>query len=71
LSQIEQEPGGRFVRVHRNCLVAAARIRGAERQRSGDEDDDAGQWAVLLDGYAEPIPVSRRQWSAIKPLVRR
>ena len=70
LSQIEQEPGGRFVRVHRNCLVAMDRIRGAERVRSGAEDDEGGQWAVLLEGYPEPVAVSRRQWSVIKPLVK-
>ncbi len=75
LSQIEQESRGRFVRVHRNCLVAAGLIRGAERLVAppGDEDSgqEGGQWAVRLEGYPEPIPVSRRQWSAIKALVRR
>ena len=71
LNQIEQESGGRFVRVHRNCLVAADLIRGAERVRSGADDEEGGQWAVRLEGYAEPISVSRRQWSVIKPLVKR
>ena len=71
LQQIEQESGGRFVRVHRNCLVAADLIRGAERLQAGADDEEGGQWAVLLEGYPEPIPVSRRQWSVIKPMVKR
>jgi len=71
LSQIEQESGGRFVRVHRNCLVAADFIRGAKRTQAGADDEEGGQWAVLLEGYPEAIPVSRRQWSVIKPMVKR
>ena len=71
LSQIEQEAGGRFVRVHRNCLVAADLIRGAERSRAGADEEEGGQWAGLLEGYPEPVSVSRRQWSVIKPLVKR
>jgi two-component system response regulator AlgR len=75
LNQIEQESKGRFIRVHRSCLVAANMIRGAERLPSGQREEDAkeegGQWAVRLEGYPEPIPVSRRQWSAVKALVKR
>lgn len=75
LNQVEQESRGRFVRVHRNCLVAASLIRGAERlpAAAGDEESgqEGGQWAVRLEGYPEPIPVSRRQWSVIKAMVKR
>ncbi|MSQ51707.1 MAG: response regulator transcription factor [Betaproteobacteria bacterium] len=75
LAQIEQESKGRFIRVHRNCLVAADRIRGAERLYSGQAEDegaqDGGQWAVRLEGYAEPLAVSRRQWGVVKALVKR
>jgi two-component system, LytTR family, response regulator AlgR len=53
------------VRIHRNCLVARAAIRGFERN-SGDEDS---QWLVVLEGIAEPLPVSRRQWPAVRELV--
>jgi two-component system, LytTR family, response regulator AlgR len=72
LSQIEEEMGPRFVRVHRNCLVAADRIRGAEKQRgaSGDAESETGQWSVLLEGVTEAVPVSRRQWSVVKGLVK-
>ena len=51
-----------FVRIHRNCLVQRAAIRGFERATGGEE----AHWQVVLDGLAERLPVSRRQW----PLVR-
>ena len=75
LAQIEQESKGRFIRVHRNCLVAVDRIRGAECLPAAPVDEEGGQeighWALRLDGYAEPIAVSRRQWGAVKSLVKR
>jgi len=55
-----------FVRIHRNCLVARAAIRGFERTGGGDEE---AHWQVVLDGYAERLPVSRRQWPAVRELV--
>ena len=72
LTQIETEMQGRFVRVHRNCLVAADRIRGARRQTASAEgEQDAAQWAVVLEGLPDPVPVSRRQWAQVRSLVRR
>lgn len=63
LTHLEQEFAVRFVRVHRNCLVARQAIAGFER--SAAEDGEA-HWTVLLAGLAEKLPVSRRQWSAVK-----
>jgi len=64
LIAIEREFADRFVRVHRNCLVARAAIRGFERvASSGDEEP---HWNVVLDGIDERLPVSRRQWPAVK-----
>jgi len=64
LVAIEREFQDRFVRVHRNCLVARAAIRGFERvAASGDEEP---HWSVVLDGVGERLPVSRRQWSTVK-----
>jgi two-component system response regulator AlgR len=60
------EASGPFVRIHRNCLVARKSIRGFER--SGGVEDDA-HWQVVLDGVAERLPVSRRQWPAVRELV--
>ena len=64
LVAIEREFAERFVRVHRNCLVARGAIRGFERVAgSGDEEP---HWNVVLEGIAEHLPVSRRQWPAVK-----
>ncbi len=65
LIALEREFASRFVRIHRNCLVARAAIRGFERNPA-DEDS---QWLVVLEGIAEPLPVSRRQWPTVRELV--
>ena len=65
LTHLEQEFAGAFVRVHRNCLVARSRMRGFEK---ADVQDGEQGWVVLLDGCAEKLPVSRRQWHALKEL---
>lgn len=67
LTQLEQEFPDRFVRVHRNCLVARAAIRGFER--AGGEGGE-GPWQVLLAGLDERIPVSRRQQHLVRELAR-
>ena len=64
LVSIEREFADRFVRVHRNCLVARGAIRGFERIAGGGEDEP--HWNVVLDGIDERLPVSRRQWPAVK-----
>ena len=64
LVSIEREFADRFVRVHRNCLVARAAIRGFERIAGGGEEEP--HWNVVLEGIAERLPVSRRQWPAVK-----
>jgi two-component system response regulator AlgR len=55
-----------FVRIHRNCLVARAAIRGFERTGGGEEE---AHWQVVLDGLPERLPVSRRQWPAVRELI--
>ena len=64
LVSIEREFANRFVRVHRNCLVARGAIRGFERIAGGDEEEP--HWSVVLEGLAERLPVSRRLWPAVK-----
>ena len=66
LARLEQEHGERFVRVHRNCLVARAYVRGFERG-TGETD---GQWLVLLQGCDEKIAVSRRQQHIVREFGR-
>lgn len=65
LTHLEQEFAEAFVRIHRNCLVAKSRIRGFEKAEV--QDGEQG-WAVLLDGCAEKLAVSRRQWPVVREL---
>ena len=66
LVSLEREFVATFVRIHRNCLVSRAAIRGFERA-GGAEDEP--HWAVVLDGLEERLPVSRRQWPILRELV--
>jgi two-component system response regulator AlgR len=66
LVALEREFSGPFVRIHRNCLVARSAIRGFERTGGGEEE---AHWQVVLDGVAERLPVSRRQWPTVRELV--
>ncbi|MEO1766625.1 LytR/AlgR family response regulator transcription factor [Thiobacter aerophilum] len=68
LSRLEQEFGERFVRIHRNCLVARAHVAGFKRVKEGEgEGEHAGSgWVVMLKGIPETPPVSRRQQHVIR-----
>jgi two-component system response regulator AlgR len=66
LTRLEQEFGDCFVRVHRNCLVARAAVRGFERAEEGGE----AHWEVLLRGVDERIAVSRRQQHVVREFSR-
>ena len=70
LTSLEEEFGDRFVRIHRNALVARPSIAGFERVTPTNEEE-AGDpyWQVVLRDIAERLPVSRRQWSMVKNLV--
>ena len=63
LSALEQEFGARFLRVHRNALVAVAHVRGLER-------DARGHHRVRLDGVDERIEVSRRMLGQVRRALR-
>ena len=67
LTKLEDEFGARFVRVHRNCLVARGAIRGFERHVSAEGD---AHWEVLLRDIAESLPVSRRQQYIVREIGR-
>lgn len=67
LMRLEQEFEDRFVRVHRNCLVARAAIRGFER---ADAQSGEGNWQVVLADLEERIAVSRRQQHVVRELAR-
>ncbi len=61
LTRLEQEFNDRFLRIHRNCLVARDRIREIGKQ-PGEED---GHF-LRLDGLQERLDVSRRQYSVLR-----
>ena len=67
LTKLEEEFGSRFVRVHRNCLVAREAIRGFERHVSAEGD---AHWEVLLRDVPEALPVSRRQQFIVREIGR-
>jgi two-component system response regulator AlgR len=69
LTALEEEFGDRFVRIHRNALVARHSIGGFERVSSAGQDLGDPYWQVVLRDITERLPVSRRQWSTVKGLV--
>jgi two-component system response regulator AlgR len=73
LSELEARLGGRFLRVHRNALVARHAVRALERRApvverpAADADDDAAEgWAVCIAPVDEWLAVSRRQVAAVR-----
>ena len=65
--ELEEEFARRFLRLHRNCLVARDAVQGVERV--GDQDGSDAHWAVLLRGVPERLPVSRRQWPVVRQML--
>ena len=65
LTRLESEFGDIFLRIHRNCLVATARIREIGKLPGEDE----GHF-LQLDGLDERLLVSRRQYSALREKIR-
>ena len=68
LTAIEQEFGNRFLRLHRNCLVAQASILGYEKRH---EDGGETHWIALLREIPEIVAVSRRQHHVLRNLNNR
>lgn len=66
LTELEDKYAKRFVRIHRNALIARHAVRALEKHHDPDEGDG---WAVRLNGVAEPLLVSRRQLAAVRELV--
>lgn len=67
LNQLEQTYAEKFVRIHRNALVARDAIRGFEKQRiSAGEDAGEATWVVLIKDIPETLVVSRRHQHLIK-----
>ena len=68
LAELEQRFAHRFLRVHRNALVARDAVRALERRALAGEPQEEGAagWAVRLAGVDEWIAVSRRHVAAVR-----
>ncbi len=62
LAQLEAEFAPRFVRIHRNCLVATDAVVGVVREAGTEGDNGDPHWALCLKDVPERLAVSRRQW---------
>ena len=65
LSRLEQEFTERFVRIHRNCLVAKEYIEAFEKEAIDGSD---ARWVVRVRDLDETLAVSRRQQHIIRQL---
>ena len=63
LKALEEEFGDRFVRIHRNCLVARERITGLARTADG-------RIFAQITGSADQLEVSRRNLPSPRKLAR-
>jgi two-component system, LytTR family, response regulator AlgR len=63
LTALEDEFGDRFVRIHRNCLVALAKLAGLDRAADG-------RVLARVAGASVALEVSRRNLPALRKLVR-
>jgi two-component system, LytTR family, response regulator AlgR len=82
LGDWEQRLAGRFLRIHRNALVAKSAVRELDRHRPTDElgegdsamtpleGSDADTWSVRVGGVNEWLAVSRRQLGAVREALK-
>jgi two-component system response regulator AlgR len=68
LAQLESEFSRRFMRIHRNCLVARDAIVGYEREHEASAEAEP-RWALILHGVNERLAVSRRLWPQVKSVI--
>lgn len=71
LTDLEQRLGERFLRIHRNALVARKALRALERRvlPAEGEEEAAEGWVVRVAPVDEWLVVSRRQVSAVKEAI--
>ncbi len=66
LNELEGRYPERFMRIHRNALIARHAVRALEKHHDAEEGDG---WAVRLIDIDERLFVSRRQLAAVRELV--
>lgn len=63
LTSLEEEFGDRFLRIHRNALVALSYLAGLEK-------DDQGRMVVTLKGLDDRLEVSRRNLPGVRQAIK-
>lgn len=63
LKELEEEFGSRFLRVHRNALVALKHIDGLEQAQS--------QYQLRFKGIEDRVTISRRHVAQVKKMIQR
>jgi len=63
LKSLEEEFGERFIRIHRNALVAKAHLDRLEKT-------SPGQWSVKIRGLEDKLEMSRRHMSIVRKLLK-
>ncbi len=63
LTTLEEEFGDRFLRIHRNALVAPTFLAGLEK-------NDRGHPVVILKGVDDRLEVSRRNLPAVRQVIK-
>lgn len=62
LKELEDEFKDRFLRIHRNCIVAKQFIQALDK-------DDSGQPYLRLKGLDEPMEISRRHFPTVRQIL--
>ncbi len=68
LNELEEKYADRFLRIHRNALIAKHAARTLEKHHDPEEGEG---WALRLEGASELLFVSRRQLAAVRELLGR
>ncbi len=69
LNELEQAHPGRWLRIHRNALVARHRVRALEKAGAQCGHDEPEGWLLRLDGVPDALAVSRRQLPLVRELL--
>lgn len=67
LTELEAQLGDKFVRVHRNALVARSAMKALERR--ADDEEGGETWAVQVQPTGEWLAVSRRQVATVREVM--
>lgn len=68
LNELEEKYAERFMRIHRNALIAKRAARALEKHHDPEEGDG---WALRLEGVSDLLFVSRRQLAAVRDMLAR